>query len=452
MYWSRQRLKEMAKIALRGSYRNSVFVTLILMLTTGITGGAGYYQVRLSAYMSGAKAGSLMRVTPVAAVYLFLASVAVAAVSVAVQILFFNPMEAGCRGYFDDALYVPSDPRMVLKVYQDDYKNVVKIQFRRMLYICLWGLLFIVPGVIKAYEYRMVPYLLADDPGIDMKTCFARSKAMMDGEKKEAFILDLTFIGWLLLSSFTFGILYLFYVGPYYSFTCAALYGALRRKENYQAGTADHTAAEKSGTDYMGKAPEPVKKDEPEAAAEYVAAAAYVPEQNDEPAPVDVPEPEEVSTVFQEASEASLSPEYVPAQQEAPAAAEEAKEEVPHEPAPWEVYASLNPAPWDTTARAEETVTEPSEEPAAEYAAETEEEAPAEPVPETEEEIPAEPAAETEEEIPAEPVPETEENPWTEPEAVTQAETYAEADGEALPEQEAETPETPETPVNPFEM
>ena len=80
---------------------------------------------------------------------------------------------------------------------------------------------------IKAYEYRMIPYLLADNPSMSQEEAFALSREMMKGQKWKTFVLDLSFIGWDILSIFTGGILSMFYVQPYKMMTNAALYEAL---------------------------------------------------------------------------------------------------------------------------------------------------------------------------------------------------------------------------------
>ena len=58
----------------------------------------------------------------------------------------------------------------------------------------LWSLLLIIPGIVKSYEYRMIPYLLADHPEMSKDEAFAASKAMIDGNKWDAFVLDFSFI------------------------------------------------------------------------------------------------------------------------------------------------------------------------------------------------------------------------------------------------------------------
>ncbi len=83
----------------------------------------------------------------------------------------------------------------------------------------------------------MMPYILAAHPDMPTKEVFARSKEMMRGNKWRAFVLDLSFIGWELLSALTLGILHIFYVGPYRNMTNAALYEALEYGNRPAEGT-----------------------------------------------------------------------------------------------------------------------------------------------------------------------------------------------------------------------
>ncbi len=111
-----------------------------------------------------------------------------------------------------------------------NYMRNVSVQFFRSLYTFLWSLLFIIPGIVKGYEYLMIPYILADNPNISKEEAFALSKRMMDGHKWDTFVLDLSFIGWAFLSSITCGIVGLFWVDPYMRATYAELY--LKLKSN----------------------------------------------------------------------------------------------------------------------------------------------------------------------------------------------------------------------------
>ena len=87
---------------------------------------------------------------------------------------------------------------------------------------------WIIDGFVKSYEYKMIPYILAENPQISRKRAFELSKQMMDGQKGDAFVLDLSFIGWEFLSFITLGIVQIFYVGPYINVTWAEFYKVMR--------------------------------------------------------------------------------------------------------------------------------------------------------------------------------------------------------------------------------
>lgn len=115
------------------------------------------------------------------------------------------------------------------------YVNIVLTMFLRDLFTALWSLLLVVPGIVKHYEYLMVPYIIAENPAMDYKEAFQISKQMMDGEKMEAFIMDLSFLGWNLLSAVTCGLLAIFYVNPYVQASFAEMY-TFNKQKAYQEG------------------------------------------------------------------------------------------------------------------------------------------------------------------------------------------------------------------------
>ncbi len=92
------------------------------------------------------------------------------------------------------------------------------------LFIYLWSLLFVIPGIIKAISYALTPYILADCKNVRATDALKLSMRMMEGHKWEYFVLGLSFIGWMLLTSLTCGLLYVFYVGPYMNNTFAGYY------------------------------------------------------------------------------------------------------------------------------------------------------------------------------------------------------------------------------------
>ena len=95
------------------------------------------------------------------------------------------------------------------------------------LWTFLWSLLFLIPGVIKSYAYSMTPYLLADYPDLDPREALKVSMAITAGHKMEIFVMQVSFLGWLILSAFTLNILYFVYVGPYMETAMAGLYESL---------------------------------------------------------------------------------------------------------------------------------------------------------------------------------------------------------------------------------
>ena len=149
-------------------------------------------------------------------------------VALALEAFLANPVEVGTARFFTTNLNQASEVKEVAFGFDHNYLQTVKTLFWRDIYTMLWALLLIIPGVVKAYEYRMIAYLLADDPTLTKEEAFAESKRLMDGNKWRAFVLDLSFIGWYLLAIPTLGLASIFYVSPYKKTTDAALYEELR--------------------------------------------------------------------------------------------------------------------------------------------------------------------------------------------------------------------------------
>ncbi len=97
------------------------------------------------------------------------------------------------------------------------------------LFTTLWSLLLIIPGIIAAISYSMSSYIKVDNPDMDTMEVIKKSKEMMNGHKMDYFLLNLSFIGWVLLGILTCGILYLWLI-PYYSVTMANFYNEIKEK------------------------------------------------------------------------------------------------------------------------------------------------------------------------------------------------------------------------------
>ena len=153
------------------------------------------------------------------------------ALALAFSIFIKNPLKVGAKRWFTlNSFDNPKINEVGFAFKKGQYMSVVKVEFMKDLFIFLWSLLFIIPGIIKSYEYYMVDYILTEDPTIDYKDALEMSKRMMDGNKWATFVLELSFIGWILLSVLTCGILSIFMVNPYMYATESELFLELRNR------------------------------------------------------------------------------------------------------------------------------------------------------------------------------------------------------------------------------
>ena len=103
------------------------------------------------------------------------------------------------------------------------WKTTAVARLLQSVYILLWSLLFIIPGIVAAYSYAMTSYILAENPELTASEAIDMSKEMMEGNRFRLFCLQMSFIGWAFLCIFTFGIGYLWLV-PYMQAAQAAFY------------------------------------------------------------------------------------------------------------------------------------------------------------------------------------------------------------------------------------
>ncbi len=99
----------------------------------------------------------------------------------------------------------------------------ILLNFLSGLFVALWSLLLIVPGIIKAFSYSMANYIMAENPEIKALDAITKSRKLMNGHKFELFVLGLSFFLWYMLVAITFGIA-IIYVGPYMEATTANFY------------------------------------------------------------------------------------------------------------------------------------------------------------------------------------------------------------------------------------
>ena len=259
--WNRIELKRFAKQRFHSNYWPSVVVAVILSITLGtFSFGNSFSNASSNNYYDSSDINNILSDSPIPdssysdmSAYMknYISSIfpgvnvntilqglsyiilIVGLLSILLNVFVFNPLQVGCQHWFirsrtEDNYNIGS----VGFTFKEGYGNVTKTMFLKQLYTFLWSLLFVFPGIVKSYEYRMIPYLLAENPYMSTDEAFARSRSMMDGEKWNAFVLDLSFIGWNILSAFTLGLVGLFYVAPYQAYTNMELYVTLCSKPN----------------------------------------------------------------------------------------------------------------------------------------------------------------------------------------------------------------------------
>lgn len=229
-------LKERGKTYFKANYWKCVLVSLIMTaLVTGVstssvssasntTGGSQ----NISQTVSGGEIDPKV-LAIVISIVLVIILVAVLISSI-INIFAVNPLKVGLTNFFmaNSDTEGNADLDTIKAGFGPSYMRNVKTLFFKDLYVFLWSLLLIVPGIIKSYAYTLVPYILNDEPDLLPKEVLEKSTAMMDGHKWEYFKFELSFIGWFFVSLFTLGIAEVLYVRPYVSSAKVEYYKALR--------------------------------------------------------------------------------------------------------------------------------------------------------------------------------------------------------------------------------
>ena len=154
----------------------------------------------------------------------------------AFQVFVANIIHVGFRGWF--LRYSRGENPDFGELFSrfNHFKSTMLGMLLRDVYIFLWTLLLIIPGIIKSYSYAMVPYILYENPSLSAKQAIAVSETMMDGWKWELFKFELSFIGWYIVNLFTCGLLGIFFVDPYCYTAQAMLYDNIKYDAVYTRG------------------------------------------------------------------------------------------------------------------------------------------------------------------------------------------------------------------------
>ena len=229
--WTRAQLKERAKIAFKTNYWKSVVAGLVMAFTAGGVGGS----IRSGGQAFGTAGGStnidIQNLDPkvVALICAILATVAAGAFLV--KLFLLNPLSVGASRFFvKNSERSDASLNEVAEGFKNNYLGVIGTMFLKDLFLFFWALLLFIPAIVKSYSYMMVPFILAEHPEITGTDAITMSRRMMDGEKWKAFVLGLSFLGWVLVSVITCMIAGVLWTNPYIYATNAELYQTLKHK------------------------------------------------------------------------------------------------------------------------------------------------------------------------------------------------------------------------------
>jgi len=242
--WSIGELKREAREVLKKCYPTALAVTVItaVLNNTGKVSGAISESIpSLSGKLGGLAVASEL---DLAAVIILLAVTVFSALFGSVlMMLISGPIKVGECRYFLEGTQYRFDIKNILHGFVcGKYINILFTLVIKEIFVFLWSLLFIIPGIIKGYAYCMAPYILAENPNIPAKQVIDISCRMTKGHKFDIFMLELSFIGWYILGALAFGIGTVF-VLPYGRASMAQMYLALR-SDALDKGTVSLTELE----------------------------------------------------------------------------------------------------------------------------------------------------------------------------------------------------------------
>ena len=171
-----QELRDRAWNSLSGKYWSLIIMLLVVAM---ISGAAGSFTMGLLSLLT-------------------------LPMSYALSVAFLNVSRTQCNPQLES----------MFTVYRDNFLKAFLVPLLQGLFVFLWSLLFVIPGVIMAYAYSMAIYVANDNPELSAMDAIRKSRELMDGHKWDLFVLDLSFIGWILLCLLTCGIGF-FFLAPY---------------------------------------------------------------------------------------------------------------------------------------------------------------------------------------------------------------------------------------------
>ncbi len=164
--WTRAYLKERAKVALKQNYLTCVLVGFIFVVCAALTSGGpspdSYNYESYEAFLESVSASL---------------PIGKAALALIIELFVLNPLTVGVYRFFIvNSRTHEARIGEILYGFRNNYFNICLVMFVQQVYLLLWTLLFIIPGIIKTYSYFLVPYILAEDSGLGANEAITMSR------------------------------------------------------------------------------------------------------------------------------------------------------------------------------------------------------------------------------------------------------------------------------------
>lgn len=227
MNYSASDFRSMAREALRGKWKTAILLTIIATLLGAMTSATTLIEFEFES-----ETGFVCTVLEEFSFTIFqtggLAMILAIVVLIwgIVQLVIGGAMTLGYYQFHQNLVKEEEAEVSTLFVHKDKLWHGFCLNFWQILYVFLWTLCFIIPGIMAACSYAMAPYIANDHPEMTAREAIAASKEMMHGHRWRLFCLEISFIGWELLAALTLG-LGSFSVAPYRQTAEAFFYQSL---------------------------------------------------------------------------------------------------------------------------------------------------------------------------------------------------------------------------------
>ena len=228
--WSIQDIKKKGKTALKRNYWRSVVVAALMFFLATVT--SALTRARSESILQNVGFEPIHKMAPnelmIIAGIVVVGYMSIIVFAVLVKIICANALEAGGCLFFRNNVEEGAAKLALIREGFSDYAHVFVTLLLRDVFTVLWICLGIFPGLVKNYSYKMVPYIVKEYPDLSEIEVITLSRRMMDGNKWRTFLLDLSFLGWIVAGFVTFGVVSVLWALPYYENTMAALYIELK--------------------------------------------------------------------------------------------------------------------------------------------------------------------------------------------------------------------------------